>query len=76
VRTSEVASTVPPLHIEATLAMYVVLYVTLITSYIAVLRHMAGKPAREGPVTPQIGKPIAGTVQVISGSFNNRGFMR
>ena len=76
IRTSEVASSVPRSHIAATLAMYVVLYVVLIASYITVLRHLAGKPAKEGPVTPQSGKAVADIVEVVSGSFNKRGFLR
>jgi cytochrome d ubiquinol oxidase subunit I len=74
VRTSEVASTVPPSHIGATLAMYVVLYVALIASYIAALRHMAG--AREGALAPQGGKAIADVVEAISGTFSDKGFLR
>jgi cytochrome d ubiquinol oxidase subunit I len=76
VRTSEVASTVPWSHIAVTLAMYVTLYVVLIVCYVTVLRHMAGKPVKEGPVTPQSGMAMADVAEVVSGSFNKRGFLR
>jgi len=42
-RTSEVASQVPPPHIALTLAMYLTLYAALLVSYVAVVLHMAGK---------------------------------
>ncbi|MBQ0961538.1 cytochrome ubiquinol oxidase subunit I [Ideonella sp. 4Y11] len=42
-RTSEVASQVPPPQIALTLAMYLTLYAALLVSYVAVLLHMAGK---------------------------------
>ncbi len=76
VRTSEVASTVPQSHIAATLTMYVTLYLVLIVSYVTVLKHMAGKPATEGPVTPQSGRAVTDVAEVISGSFNKRRILR
>jgi cytochrome d ubiquinol oxidase subunit I len=44
VRTSEVASTTAASHIALTLAGYLVLYVALISAYVAVLAYMGEKP--------------------------------
>ena len=63
VRTSEVAASVPPAHIAATLAMYVVLSLALIASYVGVLRHMASRTAPERPQTPQSGEAVVDAVQ-------------
>ena len=43
-RTADVASTVPSSLIAVTLALYVIVYLTLIVAYIGVIRYMAGKP--------------------------------
>jgi cytochrome d ubiquinol oxidase subunit I len=43
-RTAEVASKVPGTMIASTLALYLVVYLALILSYVAVLRYMAEKP--------------------------------
>jgi cytochrome d ubiquinol oxidase subunit I len=52
VRVDEVASQVPSPLIALTLAMYVTVYAALIVAYVAVIRHMAGKPLEA--VTPPL----------------------
>jgi cytochrome d ubiquinol oxidase subunit I len=49
-RTAEVASAQPPGHIAFTLALYCTLYLALLVAYVAVIRHLAEKPARAEPV--------------------------
>jgi cytochrome d ubiquinol oxidase subunit I len=53
VRTAEVVTTTPAPHVAATLLGYVLMYVLLITAYIAVLRYMSEKPlAMPGVASP------------------------
>lgn len=59
VRTADVASKVSSGMIASTFAMYVVLYVVLIVSYVAVVKYMAEKAPEEGPPTPQSGTAVA-----------------
>ena len=58
-RTADVASKVPSGMIASTLAMYITLYIALITAYVAVIKYMAEKPVDEGPAVPQSGSAIA-----------------
>jgi cytochrome d ubiquinol oxidase subunit I len=59
VRTAEVASNVASGKIAATLTLYVVLYVVLIAAYVAVIRHMAGRPPDEAQPAPASGRAVA-----------------
>jgi cytochrome d ubiquinol oxidase subunit I len=59
IRTADVASDVPAGMIASTLALYVTLYVVLITAYVVVIRYMATKPPDEGPQTPQSPAAVA-----------------
>ena len=63
VRTSEVASKVPPGKIAISFALYLALYAVLIVAYVSVVRYMAGKPPEQpGPATPQSGAAVADAV--------------
>jgi cytochrome d ubiquinol oxidase subunit I len=44
VRTADVVSKVPSSMIGLTLALYVTLYLALVTAYVSVLKYMAEKP--------------------------------
>lgn len=59
VRTADIASKVPSGMIASTFVMYLVLYLALIVSYVAVIKYMAEKAPEEGPRTPQSGTAIA-----------------
>jgi cytochrome d ubiquinol oxidase subunit I len=59
-RTADVASKVPSGMIATTFAMYCLLYLVLIVSYVAVIQYMAEKPVDEGSgESPQSGGAIA-----------------
>ncbi len=60
VRTAEVVTTVAAPHVAATLVGYGVLYILLITAYVAVLRYMSEKPLPlPGAVAPGPGSTPA-----------------
>ncbi len=64
VRTAEVVTTTTAPHVAATLVGYLVLYVLLITAYIAVLRYMSEKPlALPGLAPPHPDQPASAGVQ-------------
>jgi cytochrome d ubiquinol oxidase subunit I len=49
-RTSEVATSVPPPMIALTLTAYVIVYGLLLVTYIGVLKYMAENPVKHAPV--------------------------
>ena len=56
-RIDEVVAAHPSPMIALTLAMYVTVYLALIVAYVAVIRHMAGKPVEMPSATPAATTP-------------------
>ena len=59
-RTADVASNVAPPMIALTLALYVIIYLTLIVAYVGVVKYMAEKPVDDGSGVPQSGSAVFG----------------
>ena len=57
-RTADVASNVAPPMIALTLALYVIIYLTLIVAYVGVVKYMAEKPVDDGAGVPQSGAAV------------------
>lgn len=61
-RTADVASAQPAGNIALTLALYCTLYLALLVAYVAVIRHLAEKPAKAEATPPRPGAAVeAGT---------------
>ena len=58
-RTAEVASNVAPPMIAFTLALYIIVYIALIVSYVGVVKYMAEKPVDTTSGAPQTGGVMA-----------------
>ncbi len=61
-RTSEVATTIAPPYVAATLAAYVIVYALLLVTYVGVVKHLAEQ--RSGDVIPAHDDPTLGKAGV------------
>jgi cytochrome d ubiquinol oxidase subunit I len=66
-RTEEAVGPVPGTHVAFTLAVYVILYVTLLIAYLATLTYMALKAARDGDQSPLPGVTATPAAQPMAG---------
>ena len=57
-RTADVASAQPAANIALTLALYCTLYLALLVAYVAVIRHLAEKPAKAEVTPPRPGSAV------------------